>query len=420
MEALSSSTAIKWNDLQTTTLEFTKSTTVNNYDYRLFDSINDEFLSTSDAYNDIRDQFIHISHSITSTHGIKYSLGYNYNVKEVEYLFGEISEHEENYREQDDVQSIFQNAYISADGEIKNWHLNAGIKWTKQQESHRSFISPRFNLRNNINEHISFNFSYARMFQFINQLEEFGGFDLNLNGNIWILKDVNDEYVTEASKYSFGTLFTKNGWLIDVSAYWNKTSGLSILQSSSLGIDAAFQNGMSESRGVDLLINKKTGSLKSWVNYSISDNKYFFPDISETPFAATIEQKHIFKFINKLNIRNAQLMLSYQYKSGLPYSEPSGIEILDGSSDEYQIGYDFINNRRLDDYHRVDFGVMYTHQQKNVNMELSLSVLNLFNNTNTLSRTSFLDENEDGELYILSSEKRLLKRTPLLMVRLFW
>ncbi|MDG2448534.1 MAG: hypothetical protein P8M34_02815, partial [Saprospiraceae bacterium] len=75
---------------------------------------------------------------------------------------------------------------------------------------------------------------------------------------------------------------------------------------------------------------------------------------------------------------------------------------------------------QLSHYHRLDLGLTYQHKSESINFEVSTSVINLLDHTNIFSRSSFIDENEREEQIILSSEKRLLKRTPLLMVRFFW
>ena len=167
-------------------------------------------------------------------------------------------------------------------------------------------------------------------------MEEFGGFDLNVSGNIWILKDLEEGSVLEAEKLAVRTIYKNKGCLLDISAYRNSISGLSILRSASLGVDPELsQNGKSLSRGIDVLLhknwltNQEFTQVNSWVTYSLNENSYSFPEITEESFPAPIHQLHTFKFVNKLNLKKFQFMMSYQYKSGLPFSRPLGIEQLD-------------------------------------------------------------------------------------------
>ena len=415
-----------WNKQHTTTTEYINSITENELEFSFVNTDEENPLVYSKGLNNINDESIKIDHIYRYDNSIKFGLGYSYNIKNVGYSLSEISEFEEDINEQETTSSKFHNGYTTIDGSFGKWNFNSGVKMTNPFNSSRYFVSPRVNIQYKLSNALSLNFASGRTFQFINQLEEFGGFDLNLNGNIWILKDIEDDEILEAKKVSLGALYKKDGWLLDVSAYRNALSGLSLLQSSSIGIDPEdFDDGQSTSVGIDLLINKnwsltKKLNVQSWLTYSWNQNDYFFPNISTLKFPATNQQEHILKLANKINFRNFQLMCSYHVKSGLPYSLPKGIIPSENDEDEFQINYESINGNQLSHYHRLDLGLTYQHKSESINFEVSTSVINLLDHTNIFSRSSFIDENKREEQIILSSEKRLLKRTPLLMVRFFW
>ena len=119
--------------------------------------------------------------------------------------------------------------------------------------------------------------------------------------------------------------------------------------------------------------------------------------------------------------------MSYQYKSGLPYSQPEDIVpfIEEDTGDlEYFLDYEALNQNRLPDYSRLDFGINYRPTLKRLpfKAEFNLSILNLLNRTNLFSKDFYLADLEDSdgipEWYDI--ENRLLKRTPQLVVRLYW
>ena len=427
VETLSGRATFKWNDSHRTSMSYAKSNTANQLEFMLNESDQNEILAESNGFNDIKDESIDMSHEYVFHDQMRMGVGYTYNVKEVGFSLSEQSEHEDDFSEQDRNRGKFHNAYASIDGKYNRWSINLGGRATKPVNFDQTYFSPRLNIQYEATDGLSFNLTAGRTYQFINQLEEFGGFDLNINGNIWILKDLEEGSVLEAEKLAIGTIYKNKGWLLDISAYRNSISGLSILRSASLGLDPELsQNGKSLSRGIDVLLhknwltNKEFAQLNSWVTYSLNENSYSFPEITEESFPAPIHQLHTIKFVNKLNLKKIQFMMSYQYKSGLPYSRPLGIEQLDNDSDDYQIKYDGINGERLDEYHRVDLGLTYLHKADSFNFEFSLSILNVTDRTNIFSRTSFIDEDDDGTLFLLSSERRLLKRTPLLMMRVYW
>ena len=93
----------------------------------------------------------------------------------------------------------------------------------------------------------------------------------------------------------------------------------------------------------------------------------------------------------------------------------------------FSVEYDTPNEERLPSYSRLDAGISYRPIFKNSKLkaELTFSMINLLNRTNTFRRDFFLDdvENEDGEfleLAVFGVDKQLLQRTPLLSMRVYW
>ena len=427
IETVSVKTTFDWNKRHQTTLTYAKSSTSNRLDFRLNITDEDQILAESKGFNDINDESIDLIHEYHFSDEMKAGIGYSYNLKEVGFSLIEQSEFEDDFSEQDRSVGRFHNTYTSLDGGFNRWQFNLGIRATKPTKIDKIYFSPRLNIQHQISNQWSINLTTGRTFQFINQLEEFGGFELNLNGNIWILKDLEEGSELEATKLAIGTIYQNKGWLLDISAYRNNTSGLSILRSASLGVDSELsQNGESTSRGIDFLlhknwlINKESSQFHTWLTYTLNENNYSFQEISNNSFPAPIHQTHSIKLVNKLNMKKFQLMATYQYKSGLPFSMPLGIKKLDSDSDDYEVEYDGINGERLNEYHRVDLGVTYLHRSDQINFEVSLSILNVTDRTNIFSRSSFIDEDDDGSLFLINSERRLLKRTPLFMMRIFW
>lgn len=425
VEAYNGNAQIKWTDQNISNVEYSKSITKNNLEFAINNFEEEELLVSSVGANSINDETFKIEHIYYLLPDINIGMGYVYNEKGVGFLLSETNAFEDDFFEEEKNSNRFHNFYGNVTGSLNKWNFNSSIKMIRPFGADRAYFSPRIHLQLQFSKALSINITSGRTFQFINQLEEFGGFELNLSGNIWILKDTEDDAV-EANKISIGTLYKKNGWLVDISGYRNEINGLSLLQASSSGVDAEhFQNGQSTSTGIDILLNKNWNILanrinvQSWITYSWNQNDYFFPDISSLSFPATIQQEHIFKFVNKINYKKFQLMGSYQFKSGLPYSQALGIKSSD-NEDEYIIDYESINGQLLSHYHRFDIGATYLHNSKNINFEVSMSVLNVLDHINVLSRTSYVHENEMEEPFIFSSEKRLLRRTPLLMMRLYW
>ena len=109
----------------------------------------------------------------------------------------------------------------------------------------------------------------------------------------------------------------------------------------------------------------------------------------------------------------------------MPYSEPSFIEDFEeGGDTDYYIIYEDLNQQRLSNYSRFDIGVNYRPTFPNIPIqaELNFSILNLLNQNNSFSKEFYLAdlEDTDGIPEWYDVEKRLLKRTPLVSLRIFW
>ena len=415
-----------WNENHETTLDYSSAQSQNSLEFSLNDEESSSVLSSATGANDIKDISYNIMHRMVFKNDYSLSLGYNYDSKEVGFALAENSPFEEDFDETSRTSGQFHNTYGAFEITKKKWYFNGSLKATNQRGSAKNYYSPRLHLQYDLTDHLSASITTGRTYQFINQLQEFGGFELNLNGNIWILRDLGEDGPLEAEKAAIGLIYKKRGWLVDISGYRNETQGLSLLQSRSLGVDGDFLiNGESTSTGIDLLVNKnwslgESSRLESWMNYSLNENDYLFSDISDDQFPATIHQRHTFKLVNKLNLKKLQLMFTYHYKTGLPFSRPIGFMESDPMEEDFEIEYAQINGARLPDYRRIDIGATYLHQLSSFNFEISFSMLNILNDTNILSRTAFIDEGENEEPLIFTAERRLLRRTPLLMVRVFF
>ena len=235
----------------------------------------------------------------------------------------------------------------------------------------------------------------------------------------------------------------KKGWLIDIEGYYNHTKGLSTL-GPSFGMSSAandiddFSVGTSTASGMDFLVKKTWRNYQTWLNYSLSSVKFNFQDLFDFSFPASNQQRHNLSFTNSYTYKKWNFSLNYQFRTGLPYTDAlfvdSAVDEVEleetgdlEESTNYFIEYDAPNSIRLPDYSRLDAGISYRPTFKNTQLkgEITLSLINILNRTNTFRRDFFIDEEENDEGEIISVDffgidKQLLKRTPLISVRVFW
>lgn len=408
-----------------------------------------EEILRNNVFNDISDRGVVLTNYWRLRPSLAVKAGYDYNEKAVNLNVDVTATYEESFTEDNFAKGRFHNAFAAFDYQQQQLQLNGGLRATYFVETGHLGLSPRFNVQYALSDKLKLKFSGGILQQYISQLKQFGENALDLNTQVWVLnnqEETEDGKVNNlqtANKIALGFVYHQKGWLIDVEGYYNQTDGLSTL-GPSFGTSAAaneivdFWTGTSKASGIDFLIKKHWRGYQTWLNYSISKINFNFPALFDFYFRASNEQRHTLSFINSYTHKNWQFSLSYQYKTGLPYTNALGVtSVVDqedfeetGDLEEstyYLIEYDTPNAQRLPNYSRLDAGISYRPTFKNTNLkaELTISMINLLNRTNTFRRDFDSNEleNEVGEVIgqqVIGIDKRLLRRTPLISARVYW
>ena len=429
--ALSSVLEIQYFNKGKTTLSFSNSSYENNYEITLFETDTEDIFENNEVYNNIKDRIFAITNHWQFSPALDIQLGYNRNKKQVSFeaLFNTVEEDRVEEEDADFIVADFNHLYTSFNYHKGDFQLNGGLRLTHFTQLNNWASSPRLNAQYAIHPSLKLKAAAGIFQQYISQLKEFGENDLGLNNRIWILNDQEEEqpYI-EAKKVSAGFVYHQNGWLLDVEGYYHENTGLStwnpLFQTSITAADD-YSIGSSFSKGLDVLLKKRIEDYTIWLNYSLHETSFLFPEIADFPFPATNDQRHSLNLINNWNLKNWTFSWSYQFKTGLPYSEPSFIEDFEeGGDTDYYIIYEDLNQQRLSNYSRFDIGVNYRPTFPNIPIqaELNFSILNLLNQNNSFSKEFYLAdlEDTDGIPEWYDVEKRLLKRTPLVSLRIFW
>lgn len=133
---------------------------------------------------------------------------------------------------------------------------------------------------------------------------------------------------------------------------------LSTIQSEVLGIE---ENGQILSRGLEVLVKKRWKNLNSAISYHLSYLDVQFIHLEDDFFPANNDQRHNFSWINYYHIKNWSFGLQYYFRSGLPYTEINGIELVEDDEEEYyELTFDMFNSQRLGNFHRLDASLSYS------------------------------------------------------------
>ncbi len=439
--AFSSEANFRWNPSNNLKLHYVLSSYKNEHDssYDETDELGiNEYLYT---YNDIKDQQIGVNNEWQLNKELSANLGYVYEQKEVNSIIDETLLYGEGFNDNDQNTGHFHNLTTSATWNKEKFIVQAGLRNTYYNELGKWFLAPRMSLQYSFLKDLKFKFSAGSYYQFISQYADIDDQGLNAGNNVWELSFEEGDEVLNSKKIAAGLVFKKNNWLIDVEAYIHQNEGLSSLANTRLvGVDNEIE-GEASVQGIDFLINKNWTHYKFWVNYTLSQNLFYFEDLEEEGFPASNDHRHNLSIVNKFVWGKWQAAITYQFRNGLPFSQPTSIveytaiEYEDGEEEEetyYTLDYSEINNNLLGNYARLDLGISYkTPIFKNkINLECDFSLLNVLNRENIESKHFFLNEIESEEeeeeeegieqFQITGLDKLLLRRTPKLSIRWYW
>lgn len=293
------------------------------------------------------------------------------------------------------------------------------------------FIEPRLNASFRVTDNLQINISAEQKNQVLRQSYKTLSTRFATIANAWIVaaaetEDTKEIPVAKSTQFSVGTSYNKKGFGFIVESFLKKNNGLVTLNNNVLTInDDLYFVGEGTIVGVDVLIKKKIKKYRTWLNYSLSQNLLFFPDISDSEFYSSIDASHILNWSHTLDFKKFEIGLSWNFRTGLPYSTPSSGEL--NANGEPGLIYKDQNNLRLPDYSTFNASLLYNLKLKNdIKLKLGVSVQNILNTKNILNREYQIRTiNEDQEPKLIFDNIKVyelnsfsLPITPELLLRL--
>ncbi len=230
--------------------------------------------------------------------------------------------------------------------------------------------------------------------------------------------------VFRSSQFTFGSLYSFNGWNIDVEAYYKRLGNISSFNNLILDIALSDSNqfvitGEENRIGVDLLIKKRIKNYRFWLGYSLSNTEVKFPDVQETFFPGNFDQRHVFNISQTLKVKDFEFSLGWNYATGRPFTNI----VRDPENFAFGVRIDEkgINRNRFKDYHRLDASVLYRfnpNKDSRWKGMVGFSLRNIYDRKNTISQ-GFLGRADTQDLteYIESFQRESLRFTPDFVVR---
>lgn len=265
--------------------------------------------------------------------------------------------------------------------------LNSGLRGSiwRTESFTTQMLEPRFSIRLGNQSNGAFNLGYS-----LSQQPIHGVVSMNygLEREIWLPSSKNllpqtahqlsggiylksESYNTD---YSLETFYKKMNNLLDFGSIGSEQNISNSLE------DVVYKNGIGEVYGLEFLVEKRSDFFYSSLSYTISKSTRQFPELnSGKSFASDFDRLHdLCLLVNYTPSKNVSYGLLFVLQSGTPTTLPSGYFPGNNGFPGYFI-YSGLNTHRLPPYHRVDFSMKRTWDNKRGRKKIiNLNVYNVY------------------------------------------
>ncbi|CAM1345145.1 putative outer membrane protein probably involved in nutrient binding [Tenacibaculum amylolyticum] len=314
------------------------------------------------------------------------TLGYQYAFNKLYFLLGKKNDYVfvESYSTQNDSNESHTVFYEYLYNQNKDFTVSIGNRVNYFSLLDKVTFEPRAFAQVKILPKFWLNSSYERKQQNITRVVEFYTTDFGLENQLWSLSNKNNIPLLESEQITLGAFLQNNNWLIDLDVYRRNISGITSLTS---GFDS-FTNelfiGRSKTIGLDFLVKKSWKNYNAWISYHTGKTSFVIDQINDgNEFNGNFDVAHSLYIANNFKYNNFNFSLGFTYRGGIPFTSNSGL------ANNYFIVRNGVNDRRLPDYHRLDFSAgydFYMNRKKTLKGRINLSFLNVYNKKNILKR----------------------------------
>ncbi len=430
-EGVGISWARRWSTDFESTLRF--ASTSLNEDYQLqFQIVEEEEEEVNFQYfqqNVIEDRTLSLTNQWKAAEHMHFSFGYQYADLDVSRNWIYDVDDSDLNTDENAFHALFVDLTTQQDGP---WRGHLGLRWNYSTALERDYIEPRLALQFIPSEEWQFRASAGRYHQFLSQVVALN--DLGLNQELWVMADGEDlTPVAKSDHYSLGLFFQPSSFQFELEGYYKTISGLTSFSPVFLDVNGeqqVYEEGEGQAWGVDLLLRNRWNKYQTWLSYSYGRVFYEFPSFQGgDAFAAPHDRPHSIMSVHQWQLDRWTLSLSWNWRSGRAFTEAIdvGTNINDEGDEENFPIYDFDNTNanRLVPYHRLDASILYKFPlgTKGGAGQIGLSMLNLYNRENILSRQyfSYFEEEEDINDFVVEPvDRAMLRFTPNMVVRVSW
>lgn len=313
------------------------------------------------------------------------------------------------------IKEVLRTHSLIAEAEIhsndKRLFLKPGLRFNYIEELETYLFEPRLQFNYKFNEELSIEVLGEQKSQTASQVIDQQQDFLGIEKRRWILSDDDQIPIQKSHQISIGLTYKTGQWLVSLDNFYKKVTGISTpSQAFQNQLEFIKINGDYKVLGSELLVQKNFNRFYSWVSYSLSNSDYKFDSLIPSEFANNFQIIHSINWAAIYDWQNIKVALGAKWNSGRPETTPA-TNLLDFSNPaKPEINYNFPNNKDLSDYFQVNFSASYSWKWNSKNqLELGISVLNVLNKKNTISRYYRVNNSNNT---IESVNTYSLERTP--------
>jgi hypothetical protein len=259
---------------------------------------------------------------------------------------------------------------------------------------------PRISARYLLTDKLSLKGSYVWMAQYINLLTNS---TIGLPTDLWV---PSTKKLLPQKSWQAATGFAYNlldKYELTIEAYYKEMQNIVEFSEGSGFFSLGFSNldnittqGTGTSYGMEFMLQKPSGPLRGWVNYTWSKSDRKFEEISYgRVFPFTYDRRHVINIVATYNINDRiNLGAGWTYYTGKAFtlSDEKAISANHFENEAYDIVNNYYfgddletdgyfktrNNYRMPDYHRLDVGINFTKQLTRATRTWSFGAYNAY------------------------------------------
>jgi len=310
---------------------------------------------------------------------------------------------------------------------LSNAEIIWGWRFSKYDLNNKFFIEPRTSFTYQLSKYLSLKGSLDSYTQFIHRFSN--NYMIGGKKYVWLLS--NDSLKpTDSKQINLGIRYDDRNLNSEVTVFYRNFQEISNFTFIQFPTDSYKSNknrfsedivhlGTGVSKGLEVLIQKKSGKFRGWVSYSFGISEQRYPSSSFNrgmAFSANHDRTHELKSVITSTYNNWDFSLFWIFSSGSVFTR-QGMQYFSGDVYPYAIIPDSsasLNSQRLPIIYRTDISITRHLSIMSLAWEIGLSVFNLFGHKNISHNKYITIDNAK----IVSTDVEMLGFTPTFFIRL--